>query len=67
MSLRARNLKIGPSALGTVKNEFGSAKAETWPHALDIAENESENIKVESWTQRPWYCKKGYGSVKVEN
>jgi hypothetical protein len=45
-------MKTGPDALGTAKNESGSAKHEKGPHALDTAANENGRAKHENGTRR---------------
>jgi hypothetical protein len=57
-SLGAQNMKMGPDALSTAENEYGSAKHENGPDALGTAENESGRAKHENGTPRTRHRRK---------
>jgi hypothetical protein len=63
-------MSLVPDALGTAKNESGSAKNDnmiTGPDASRTAENESGSAKHENGTRRPRYSRKRVRSAKKEN
>jgi hypothetical protein len=46
----AQNMKMGPDALGTARNEYRAQNMKTGTYALGTAENESGSAKYENRT-----------------
>jgi hypothetical protein len=58
-------MKMGPDALGTVKNESGEQNMKKGPEALDTAENVSVSAKQENGIWRPRYRRKRFWARKT--
>jgi hypothetical protein len=58
-------MKTGWDALGTFKNESGSAKHENKTDTLSTAVNQSGRVKHDNWTRRPRYRQKHVWERKI--